>query len=155
MRKDFDNWNIKKKATHNSGPRPYYHEREVWWCSLGVNIGSEQDGTGENFDRPVVIFKSFNKELFMAVALTGKRKTGKYYLPVGFIDGREATAILSQVRLVDAKRLIKKITVLDEQVFTKLKTALQAVLFGSTSCLLPCCQGGEAEAICNSSILDR
>ena len=27
----------------------YFHEREIWFCYLGVNIGSEQDGTRKTF----------------------------------------------------------------------------------------------------------
>jgi len=129
MSKDFDAWNKTKKELHEGSSAPFYHEREVWWCSLAVNIGSEQDGTGKNFDRPVVIIRGFNKAVFFAVALTGKRKQGKFYLPLGTIEGRDASAVLSQVRLIDSKRLVRKITTLDEVTFVKLKASLQKVLF--------------------------
>jgi len=116
MDKDFNGWNEKKKILHIRKNVPFYHEREIWWCSLGANIGSEQDGTGRNFDRPIVIVRGFNKNVFFAVALTGK--------------GREASAVLSQVRLMDTKRLVRKIGVLDERVFGNLKIALSKALFG-------------------------
>lgn len=109
---------------------PYYHQREVWWCSLGVNIGFEQDGTGKNFDRPVLIIKGFNKNTFFAVALTGKKRDGKFYYYLGNIDGRDASAILSQVRVVDSKRLISKVGVVDRKTFDKVRAALQKVLLG-------------------------
>jgi len=130
MDKDFNGWNEKKKILHIRKNVPFYHEREIWWCSLGANIGSEQDGTGRNFDRPIVIVRGFNKNVFFAVALTGKRKTGKYYFFVGTVEGREASAVLSQVRLMDTKRLVRKIGVLDERVFDNLKIALSKTLFG-------------------------
>lgn len=129
MLKDFDGWNGKKKEVDQKKDAPFFHEREVWWCSLGINIGSEQDGTGANYDRPVVVIRGFNKDIFFGVALTGKKKLGKYYLPLGTIEGREASAVLSQVRLIDSKRLIRKVLTLDEDVFAKLKTAVQKVLF--------------------------
>ncbi|MFH1170496.1 MAG: hypothetical protein V1704_02965 [Candidatus Vogelbacteria bacterium] len=47
MKKDFDQWNERKKGLHNRDRVPFYHEREIWWCALGVNIGSEQDGSKE------------------------------------------------------------------------------------------------------------
>lgn len=131
MEKDFQRWHKKKKDTHEVGPRALYHEREIWWCALGVNIGSEQDGTGRNFDRPVVIIRGFNKEVFFAVALTGKKKDGKYYFYVGPVEDREASAILSQVRLLDTKRLVRKIGMLDEEIFNKLKEAIIKALFGN------------------------
>lgn len=126
----FDNWNIEKQNAHFDKQRPFYHEREIWWCSLGINIGSEQDGTGKNYDRPVIIIKGFNRDVFLAAALTGKRRDGKYYFYLGKIEGRDATAVLSQIRLVDAKRLVRKITTIDKELFAKLKSALQAVIFG-------------------------
>lgn len=128
MNKEFDLWNTKKKVIHSLSERVYYHEREVWWCSLGINVGFEQDGTGKNFDRPVVIIKGFNSNVCFVAALTGKKRAGKYYFYLGRIAGREASAILSQVRLVDTKRLVRKIMTLDEWRFEKLKTALKAVL---------------------------
>lgn len=47
MKKDFDEWNAKKKEIHKGGEAPFYNEREIWWCALGANVGFEQDGTGK------------------------------------------------------------------------------------------------------------
>ena len=97
---------------------------------MGVNVGDEQDGTGKHFDRPVLVIKGFNEHVFLGVALTGKRKIGKYYFFIGEIGGRDASAILSQVRIIDTKRLLKKITTLDEELFVSIKNALQLTIFG-------------------------
>jgi len=129
MQKDFDSWNSKKKTVHASNVAPLFHEREIWFCSLGVNVGFEQDGTGLNFDRPILILRGFNKNTFLAVAIVGKKKEGDFYSPIGSITGREASANLSQVRLVDSKRLVKKVATLDEATFFKLKEKLKYVLF--------------------------
>ncbi|GEM_PF-6457268 len=45
MKKDFQNWHNKKTLIHESKNRPGFHEREVWWCALGVNVGFEQEST--------------------------------------------------------------------------------------------------------------
>lgn len=124
MKKDFDTWNGKKKSIQEEEENRRYHERDIWFCSLGVNVGFEQDGTGENFDRPVIIIKGFSADTFFAVALTGRKRDGKYYFFLGEIDGREASAVLSQVRILDTKRLVRKIGVLDKETFSKLKNAL-------------------------------
>ena len=129
MEKDFDAWNAKKKAIDSGLPQIFCHSREVWWCSLGLNIGFEQNGTGEYFDRPVVVIRAFSKNIFWGVALTSKEKNGVFYFPVGLIEGRRASVILSQIRLIDTKRLIRKGGILDEEVFEKLKSALQETLF--------------------------
>ena len=130
MEKDFDKWNTKKKKIHGQPSAPFCHSREVWWCSLGLNIGFEQDGTGKHFDRPVVVIRGFNQNIFFGVALTQRKKSGKYYFHLGLIEGKEAFAVLSQVRLIDTKRLVKKITTIDRALFQKLKNALQKTLFG-------------------------
>jgi mRNA interferase MazF len=129
MKKDFKSWHTKKSSIHDDAhPRVYFNEREIWWCSLGANIGYEQDGKGDDFMRPVIILKQFNKEVFWALPLTTQTKNGKYYFPVDLRDGRERRAILSQLRLVDAKRLKKKLAVLPEVSFQELRKAVIALL---------------------------
>jgi len=61
MNKDFDGWNREKKKTHAETPR-LYTVREIWWCRLGINVGSEQDGRGTNFLRPAVILRGFGAD---------------------------------------------------------------------------------------------
>lgn len=130
MEKDFDSWNTEKKRIHHETTPTFCHPREVWWCSLGINIGAEQDGTGKNFDRPVVVIRGFNQNIFFGVALTGIKKSGKYYFHLGKIAGRDASAILSQARLIDTKRLVKKMGTIDALLFKELKSALRKILFG-------------------------
>ena len=55
--------------------------------------------------------------------------TGRYYFPVGTIGDREAVANLSQVRLFDTKRLIRKVGMLDEDTFRELAKTLALTLF--------------------------
>ena len=129
MQKDFDRWNKSKKKIHAEEARPFYHAREIWWCAVGVNVGNELDGTGKQHDRPVLVLRAFNAQTFLGVALIGPERTGRYYFPVGKIDDRDAVANLSQVRLFDTKRLIRKIGTLDDRTFHELARALALTLF--------------------------
>jgi mRNA-degrading endonuclease toxin of MazEF toxin-antitoxin module len=129
MDKDFDRWNRAKKDINASARRPFYHAREIWWCTVGVNIGNELDGTGKHHDRPVLVIRPFNAETFFGVALVGHPRAGKYYFPLGIVEDREAVANLSQIRLFDTKRLIRKIGMLDERTFRQLAKALALTLF--------------------------
>lgn len=129
MEKDFDGWNTKKKAINEVTGTALFHEREVWWCVLGANIGFEQDGGKGDFARPVVILKKFNLDAGLIVPLTAQPKKGKYYISVGKIDDRDAVAVLSQIRFVDRKRLANKICTLDEDVFRTLTTAVVSASF--------------------------
>lgn len=125
MKKDFQNWHQRKTAIeHKAEPRVFFHEREVWWCSIGLNIGFEQDGRGERFSRPVLVFKKFNKEVFWALPLSTKIKTGKFYAPVHLGDGMARVAIISQIRLIDAKRLIVKVGSIAENNYAEIQKAV-------------------------------
>ena len=121
MEKDFNNWNEnKKRINERDTAEVYFYEREVWWCSLGANVGFEQDGTGETFERPIVIIKKYNPQVFLAVPLSTTSKRGKYYTQLGLIDDRDAVAIISQIRLLDCKRLTNRIGILESHVFSRL-----------------------------------
>jgi len=129
MQKDFDQWNkIKKETDSAEGYLPFYHERQVRWCRLGVNVGFEQDGTGSGFSRPVVILKGFNRNVCLALPLTTSNKKNKYYVSAGTVGGREAAAIISQIRLVDTRRLDQQIGVLEKSVFDTIRKAVKDML---------------------------
>jgi mRNA interferase MazF len=129
MQKDFDAWNKSKKKIHGSSGAPFYHEREIWWCAVGVNVGNEIDGTGKLYDRPVLVLRAFNTETFFGICLIGHRRTGKYYFSLGKVGDRDATANLSQIRLFDSKRLIRKIITVNEKTFQELAKELTTLLF--------------------------
>lgn len=120
MKKDFQKWHNKKSQVDQIEKRPYFHEHEIWWCSLGLNVGFEQDGGGQDFLRPVIVFRKFNNEVFWAIPLTHTQKKAKYYFEFNLSNGVSSVAILSQVRLVDARRLSHKIGVMPEQDFKEL-----------------------------------
>ena len=126
MGKDFHSWHELKADIDSAEKRPYIHEREIWFCHLGVNVGSEQDGRGKSFLRPVIIFRKFNNEVFWAVPLTRTDKKSKYYYNFEFEDA-DSTAILSQIRLIDAKRLSHKIGSIPKESFNELKEKLKAL----------------------------
>lgn len=120
MSKNFPEWNSQKTALHTEKVRPFFHEREVWFVSLGVNIGFEQDGKGEDFLRPIVVLKKFNNETLWGVPLTTKKKFGKYHMTLSH-GKRMSTAILSQLRLIDCKRLKHKTSQISVEDFVELK----------------------------------
>lgn len=134
MKKDFKKWHERKTKIHNDKMRPFFHEREIWFTSLGENIGFEQDGKGDTFFRPMLILKKFNNEVCWALPLTRTEKTGKYYFPIAYVvkndtDGDDSgVVILSQLRLVDAKRLQYKIGMVKEKELANIKKALRTLL---------------------------
>ncbi|MDO8183627.1 MAG: type II toxin-antitoxin system PemK/MazF family toxin [bacterium] len=128
MEKDFKDWHIKKSQLHHDKIRPFFHEREVWFTSLGANIGFEQDGRGDRFLRPVLILKKFNNEVCWCLPLTKNQKKNKYYFSFKFKDNEVSTVILSQIRLIDSKRLQYKLGDIDEVDFKVVKEKLKQFL---------------------------
>jgi hypothetical protein len=53
MQKDFPGWHRQKEQLHAQHQTPTFQEREIWWCSVGVNIGHEMDGKNQFYNRPV------------------------------------------------------------------------------------------------------
>lgn len=98
--KDFDSWNEKKKDCNNSENKPpLFKERDIWWLSIGVNIGFEEDGKHEKFIRPVLVIKKFNRELFFGIPLSTKLKDNKYYYPIT-VKGKTVSVLLSQAKVL-------------------------------------------------------
>ncbi len=130
-KKDFSTWNLQKEFLENRTELPYFNEREIWMCSIGQNIGSEQDGKGEKFLRPVIVIKKFNMNIFAGVPLTSKLKKDRHHFCIGEVQGMESMVILSQSGTYSSKRLHKKIGHLDIEIFNNMKSAAKEYIFGS------------------------
>lgn len=126
MQKEFDNWNIKKKELSN-GSRVYFHKGDIWFTSIGKNIGDEEDGKHSSFERPILIVRKFNNNIFLGVPLTSnEEKEGKYYHKLISFTG--STAILSQVRLFDAKRLLRLMGKIENKELKEVKIKLGKIV---------------------------
>ena len=127
MKKDFDLWNKRKKEINNTSSN-FYHEREIRWCSLGLNIGFEQDGTSKTYKRPVLIMRGFSRNVCLILPLTTSRKESPYHLRMGIIGNKEAFIVLSQLRLIDTKRLHGRLTVLNKDKFEEIRKAVRDLI---------------------------
>jgi mRNA-degrading endonuclease toxin of MazEF toxin-antitoxin module len=102
----------------------YFKEREIWWCHVGSNIGSEEDGKGINFERPVLILKKINTYLFLGVPLTTKN-TDQYFK---FRINKNNYVIWNQIRTFSSKRLTRKMSILSKNYFDQLISILKGYL---------------------------
>ncbi len=122
-KKDFNSWNEKKKLIHSADFQRFVNEREIWWCSIGLNVGDEEDGKNDQFERPVLVIKKFNRNIVLVVPLTTKLKTNKYYFHFKDPQGQFA-AILSQLRLISTKRFTRRIHRIRQDQFDEIKQAI-------------------------------
>ena len=120
MPKEFDRWNTGKKKLDASVSRIDFHEREIWWCSIGVNVGSEQHSQTEDFSRPVIIVRRLSREMFWGIPLTTKIKDGAPFRIRINVKNNQNDALLLQLRAFDRKRLVRKVGVVPKKEFAEL-----------------------------------
>ncbi len=114
--KEFDVWSKLKTVLDNKPQVPFVKEREIWWCSLGLNIGSEEDGKNNLFERPVLIIKKYNKDLVKIIPLTSNTQEGVYKKIVS-VDGESQGLLISHIRSVSTKRFSDRFGILDKKQF--------------------------------------
>ena len=124
--KDYQRWMPVKAKINNNCNRATFKIRDVFWASIGENIGFEEDGKGQCYNRPVVILKKFNEQLFWGIPLSTTTRRGKYYFEVSLLSkgGKQGVAVLSQLRLWDSARLENKIGMLSKKEFAELKAEI-------------------------------
>ena len=100
-------------------------------CSLGKNIGYEQNGSGDSFSRPVLIIKKFNNQMFLCVPLSTKQKDFDFYYNYIDPNNQKVSVILAQIKLISVKRLKRKLYEFEEkqlkEILSKLKSYLQKI----------------------------
>lgn len=127
--KDYSKWHIIKSQIESFEREIFFRDREIWWCSLGANVGFEQDGKNEKYERPVLVFRKFNKDIFWGLPLTSKEKDSIFYhkLILNIENKNEETeekiswVILSQLRLLSGKRLIRRIARINKNTFKEIE----------------------------------
>lgn len=127
LKKRFIEWTKFKIRIHLSEKEIYFREGEVWWASLGVNIGHEQDGKNETFERPILILRKFNQYVVWAVPLSSKLKDEPFYYQYLIYD-RKFCACLTQLRLISTKRLLRKVGLFPKEDMSRLKEKVKKLL---------------------------
>ncbi|MEK7390772.1 MAG: type II toxin-antitoxin system PemK/MazF family toxin [Patescibacteria group bacterium] len=122
--KKFVQWiSLKERLHYSESASQLFNESEIWWCSIGENIGGEISGKSKYFSRPVFIFKKLSKNLFLGMpASTQKQKVEGWYVPV-MVKGVQTSVILSQTRVFDSKRLTTRMGKIGEIDCKKIKKA--------------------------------
>jgi mRNA interferase MazF len=129
MQKDFDKWNMEKKNVDAKtvNTELFFYAREIWWCSAGLNIGVEADGKHENFERPMLIVKKFNADMVWAIPLTTQGRNVKYYHKLNHKEIK-SWVVLSQIKTISTKRLLRKVGSISESDFEGVVLKLQNLL---------------------------
>lgn len=127
MDQEFDRWNETKKELDKTDNKPtlFPKEGEVWMCSIGKNIGFEQNGAGDSFSRPVLVIKKFNNKMFWVVPLSTKQKPLDFYYNFSDPKHQRVAAVLAQLRLVSIKRFRRNLYTMGTDDSTAIRGALR------------------------------
>lgn len=72
--------------------------------------------------------KKFNKDIFWGIPLSTTSKTGKYYYKFILKEDLISNALLTQIRLLDSKRLISKIGMINDEIYNDLKNSIRSII---------------------------
>ena len=99
----YDKWNNLKKNIEDKIGVPF-HQGQIYFMSIGYNIGYEMYGHDDLFLRPVLVYRKLSSTAFIGIPLTSKQKDGNYYFTFRYTNKTLSTACLNQIRTFDIKR---------------------------------------------------
>ncbi len=124
----FDEWNNLKKKISKKKCSIHFKQGDIYFVSIGYNIGAEIYGKSNDFLRPILIYRKISKISFIGIPLTTKQKNGNYYFSFEYKEGIQSVAILNQIRFYDSARLVYKSGYIKKDIFDLLKTKLSNFL---------------------------
>ena len=113
MQKDFDIWNDKKKKVDTRLKPNFIHDGEVWMSYVGINIGTEANGVGREFMRPMLILKRVRFEQVWCVPFSTQENKDYIKLEFKYKDKVNYANVL-QLKTIDTGRLAYKIGHINE-----------------------------------------
>jgi len=114
----FDKWNEVKKRIQAQKRHVGFKEREIFWVRVGYNVGSEEYGKGNEFQRPVIVVRKLTPNLFFGVPLSTVLKDGDYFHTFTYQTKKgeiTACAMILQLRAFDKKRLMGRMGMVPKQ----------------------------------------
>ncbi len=116
----YNDWNQKKQILDSRNRNLLFKEGEIWWCSLGINIGEEVYGKGSEFRRPVVILKKLTNNSCIVFPITSKPRSGTWYHKI-CVHKQSRWIMLNQIRSISANRFLKRDASIPLEDFIELK----------------------------------
>lgn len=150
----YDKWNSLKKNINKKEYKFYVKEREIYFMSIGHNIGYEAYGKDELFLRPVLVYKRLTHSTFIGIPLTSKPKEGSYYFKFSYKKDKYSYASLNQIRVFDTKRTNYKSGRIKSEDFNKLCKQILDLL-NITSNIVGGCITSKKKQRSNESIVTK
>ena len=81
MKRFFEWFGLKQRLHYITHVPPLVSERDIWWASIGENVGSEINGKSALFSRPVIVLKKLSHGFYFVIPTTTKVREGSWYVP--------------------------------------------------------------------------
>lgn len=121
MIKKFIEWlGLKGKLDSNDSKPPLVKERDLWWISIGENIGSEINGKSKLFSRPGLILKKLSHNFYLIAPTTSQNRVGSWYSKITH-NKQDTYVCLHQIRTIDYRRLSNRIGQINNSDFENVK----------------------------------
>ena len=117
-----------EKLNTSIQPTSFNGSREVWNCQLGINVGHEQNGDLNSFIRPVLVIQQFGPHMLWVVPLSTKTPPNSPHHHVFEHDGNKYSALITQFRAIDLRRLTRKAYTLDRANYYEIQLHLARML---------------------------
>ena len=139
--KEIIGWAVQKIKAQEK-PRnkiPMFESGQFWWVNIGRNIGIETYGKGNDYRRSVIIIRKYNKNQLLIAPTTSSANEHSDYFKFEFFDEKTnkivvRSIILSQLKTIDSKRLIRRIPhKFSTKRFKRLLIALRNSIFDQKS----------------------
>jgi mRNA interferase MazF len=115
---------LKQRLHEAKHDPPLVSEGDIWWASVGENVGSEINGKSDLFSRPVVIYKKLSHGFYFVVPTTTQSREGTWFVSFRQKD-KMMVACLHQARAIDHRRLSSKLGTIDDEDFQRVKAGFR------------------------------
>jgi mRNA interferase MazF len=124
----FEEWSEQKQNIYELKKFRHPKEGEIWWCSVGVNIGQEILGKGRFFTRPVLVVAVRETGEFIGVPLSSKIKKKKFSKIIETQDSKKHLLHLLKIRSYDNRRLRTRIYLLNKALLEEIKEEIRTII---------------------------
>ena len=101
---EFSEWTKEKANLRYNGQMPNFpiYNNFIYWCNLGINIGSEQ-----NKLRPAIILRTYkNSSICTIIPLTSKRLHDDFLFHID-LDEIDSTVLVEQLKVISKLRIVQ------------------------------------------------
>ncbi len=129
----FDEWNqVKRKLSQKEKIIDFY-QGNIYFMSIGKNIGHEVYGKEQLFLRPVLVYKKLTKTTFLGIPLTSQKKEGSYFFQFSYKKDKVSIAMFNQMRVYDIRRSRYLSGKINKKTYKNLENKIQEFMIVTSS----------------------